>query len=74
MVIALENQWISDSWHADDGRRWHLFDTGSTDAELGLTQRIGHPTSTDLHNWQRVGGGPVPWRCRAMPPRCRPHR
>ena len=36
---------------------WHLFYTGSTRAEDGLKQRIGHATSTDLHAWRRVGDG-----------------
>ena len=124
MVIALEKQWIWDSWYAHDGQRhhgyflkadkslidpdlrhfnvsqghavsddlvnwthlgtcfapaavpawddyttwtgsvlqspdgvWHLFYTGSTRAEQGLYQRIGHATSTDLHSWVRVGDG-----------------
>ncbi len=41
----------------DDAGLWHLFYTGSTRAEQGLRQRIGHATSRDLHNWQRVGTG-----------------
>jgi len=124
MVIALEKQWIWDSWYVHDGSRWHgyflqadkslgdpdlrhfnvsqghavsddlvnwqhlgtclapsaspawddfttwtgsvlrggdelwhLFYTGSTRAEQGLYQRIGHATSVDLHNWQRIGTG-----------------
>lgn len=36
---------------------WHLFYTGATKAEDGLKQRIGHATSTDMHNWVRVGSG-----------------
>ena len=40
----------------DDGL-WHLFYTGTNHAEDGLKQRIGHATSTDLHNWSRVGDG-----------------
>ncbi len=36
---------------------WHLFYTGTTHAEDGLIQRIGHATSDDLHSWQRVGDG-----------------
>lgn len=40
-----------------DDELWHLFYTGTTRAEQGLYQRIGHATSTDLHNWQRVGTG-----------------
>ena len=122
MVIALENEWIWDSWYAHDGARWHgyflkadkslgdpdlrhfnvsqghavsddlvnwehlgtclaptkgsghfddlttwtgsvmqgpdgvwhLFYTGTCEAEKGMYQRIGHATSTDMHSWQRV--------------------
>lgn len=124
MVIALEKQWIWDSWYAKEGSRyhgyflqadkslidpdlrhfnvsqghavsddlvhwthlgtmfapaaipawddyttwtgsvlqgpdgtWHLFYTGSTRAEDGLYQRIGHATSADAHSWQRIGDG-----------------
>ncbi|MFV0360480.1 levansucrase [Tropicimonas sp.] len=41
----------------DDAGLWHLFYTGSSRAEEGKYQRIGHATSTDMHNWQRVGDG-----------------
>ena len=41
----------------DDEGLWHLFYTGSARSEDGLYQRIGHATSTDMHNWQRVGDG-----------------
>ena len=43
----------------DDAGLWHLFYTGSSRAEDGKRQRIGHATSTDLHRWTRVGSGPV---------------
>ena len=36
---------------------WHLYYTGTSHAEDALYQRIGHATSTDLHNWTRVGDG-----------------
>lgn len=48
--------WTGSVVQGDDGL-WHLFYTGSTRAEDGLRQRIGHATSTDLHSWQRVGTG-----------------
>ena len=48
--------WTGSVVQGDDGL-WHLFYTGSTRAEQGLRQRIGHATSTDLHSWQRVGTG-----------------
>ena len=41
----------------DDDGGWHLFYTGTQKSEEGLYQRIGHATSDDLHNWQRVGDG-----------------
>ncbi len=43
----------------DDDGLWHLFYTGSSKAENGLKQRIGHATSTDMHDWRRVGDGLV---------------
>ena len=63
-----------------DAGLWHLFYTGTSKAEDGRKQRIGHATSTDLHNWSRVGTGLVldintklyeeyhngPWDGRAM--------
>jgi len=36
---------------------WHLFYTGTSHADRGMKQRIGHATSADLHNWARVGDG-----------------
>ncbi|HEY8594912.1 MAG TPA: hypothetical protein VIL84_06685 [Devosiaceae bacterium] len=36
---------------------WHLFYTGTNRAEAGMKQRIGHATSTDMHNFERVGDG-----------------
>lgn len=41
----------------DDAGLWHLFYTGARKSEEGLYQRIGHATSNDMHNWQRVGDG-----------------
>ena len=40
--------------HAD---QWHLFYTGTSRSEDGMFQRIGHATSTDMHNWTRAGNG-----------------
>ncbi len=48
--------WTGSVLRGPDGL-WHLFYTGATRAEDGLYQRIGHATSTDLHNWSRVGSG-----------------
>jgi beta-fructofuranosidase len=41
----------------DPAGLWHLFYTGTTRAENGLYQRIGHATSPDGHSWVRVGSG-----------------
>ncbi len=41
----------------DDSDLWHLFYTGTSKAENGLKQRIGHATSADLLNWRRCGDG-----------------
>lgn len=46
--------WTGSTLKGDDGL-WHLFYTGSRKSEDGMYQRIGHATSTDLHNWNRVG-------------------
>lgn len=48
--------WTGSVVRGDDGL-WHLFYTGTMLAEQSLFQRIGHATSTDLHNWHRVGDG-----------------
>lgn len=46
--------WTGSTVRGDDGL-WHLYYTGTSKAEQGMVQRIGHATSTDLHNWTRVG-------------------
>jgi beta-fructofuranosidase len=48
--------WTGSVVQGDDGL-WHLFYTGTSRAEGGMKQRIGHATSTDLHHWSRVGDG-----------------
>jgi len=48
--------WTGSVLQGPDGL-WHLFYTGGSRAEDGLYQRIGHATSTDMHNWRRVGDG-----------------
>jgi len=37
--------------------QWHLLYTGTSHAERGLVQRIGHAVSNDLTAWERVGNG-----------------
>jgi beta-fructofuranosidase len=41
----------------DHAGLWHLFYTGTTRAEDGICQRVGHATSRDMHGWERVGDG-----------------
>ena len=41
----------------DDDGLWHLFYTGTSRAEEGVMQRIGHAVAEDLHHWSRVGDG-----------------
>ncbi len=48
--------WTGSVVRGDDDL-WHLFYTGSSRAERGLKQRIGHAISSDLHDWHRVGDG-----------------
>lgn len=48
--------WTGSVVRGDDDR-WHLYYTGTRKGEHGLPQRLGHATSTDLHNWDRVGDG-----------------
>ena len=55
-VLRLPNDWVWDSWIADDGDRYHLFFLKAPreigDARLRHTAaRIGHATSTDLSHW-----------------------
>lgn len=48
--------WTGSVVRGDDDL-WHLYYTGSSKDEDGMIQRIGHATSTDMHNWKRVGDG-----------------
>lgn len=48
--------WTGSVFQAPD-QKWHLFYTGTSRADDGMKQRIGHATSDDMHNWQRVGDG-----------------
>lgn len=48
--------WTGSVLKGGDGL-WHLFYTGTSLSENSMYQRIGHATSTDLHNWTRVGDG-----------------
>lgn len=48
--------WTGSVVRGDDDL-WHLYYTGTRQGEHGLPQRLGHATSSDLHNWVRVGDG-----------------
>ncbi len=48
--------WTGSVVHGDDDL-WHLYYTGTSKSEDGMVQRVGHATSTDLHNWTRLGDG-----------------
>ncbi len=56
-VLRLPEDWVWDSWVADDGERYHLFFLKAPRA-LNNTRlrhtaaRIGHATSTDLTRWK----------------------
>jgi len=41
----------------DEEGLWHLFYTGTAQAEDGLKQRIGHATARKLGEWERLGDG-----------------
>ncbi|MDE2914730.1 MAG: levansucrase [Paracoccaceae bacterium] len=48
--------WTGSTLRGDDGR-WHYFYTGTSTAEDGMIQRIGHAVGDDLESWERVGDG-----------------
>lgn len=56
-MLRLPDDWVWDSWTADDGEHYHLFflraPRGIVDPGLRHTAaRIGHATSTDLMDWE----------------------
>lgn len=48
--------WTGSTVRGDDGR-WHHFYTGTSRAEDGKIQRLGHAVGNDLKNWRRIGDG-----------------
>lgn len=48
--------WTGSVVQGDDGT-WHLFYTGTSKADNGKHQKLGHAVSEDLHTWRRVGDG-----------------
>jgi len=60
MMLALDTQWIWDSWYAREGDLWHAFflqaDKSIGDPDLRhFNVSQGHATSTDLVNWTYIG-------------------
>lgn len=48
--------WTGSVMQGPDGT-WHFYYTGTSHADQGLKQRLGHAVSKDLHHWQRVEDG-----------------
>ena len=48
--------WTGSTLRDNEGR-WHYFYTGTSQAEDGKIQRIGHAIGDDLETWERVGDG-----------------
>lgn len=66
-MLRLEDEWIWDSWVADDGDLYHLYFLKAPRSlgDPGLRHRaasVGHATSPDLENWTYLGNtlGPHP--------------
>lgn len=60
MVIALQDDWIWDSWYAHDGARWHGYFLKAPKSLINPDLRHfnvsqGHATSTDLVDWTHLG-------------------
>lgn len=60
MVLALEDEFVWDSWYVHDGDLWHCFFLKAPrsigDPELRhWNVKYGHATSTDLVNWTHLG-------------------
>ena len=60
MVLALDKEWIWDSWYLRDGDTWHAYflkaPRSLPDPELRhFNVSVGHATSPDLTNWTHLG-------------------
>ena len=60
MVLALENEWIWDSWYYRDGETWHAYFLKASKSLPDPDHRHwnvsqGHAVSTDLKSWQHLG-------------------
>lgn len=69
-MLRLADDWVWDSWVADDGERYHLFFLKAPRAlvDPGLRHArasVGHAVSTDLRDWQvlpdALGAEPGSW-------------
>jgi hypothetical protein len=61
-MLALKDQWIWDFWLHRDGPTWHIWfpkaDRSLRDEGLRhWNVSYGHATSTNGHDWERVGNG-----------------
>ncbi|HEX8092776.1 hypothetical protein [Jatrophihabitans sp.] len=59
-MLRLPDDWVWDSWIADDGERYHLYLLRASRALLDPTLRharatIGHASSLDLREWTYHG-------------------
>ena len=66
-VLRLEDEWIWDSWIADDGELYHLFFLQASRSLVDPGRRhthamIGHATSRDLYEWSYLGPALTPDR------------
>ena len=60
MTIALEHDWIWDSWYVHDGELWHGYFLKAPKSLINPELRHfnvsqGHATSTDLKTWEHKG-------------------
>lgn len=59
-MLRLDDEWIWDSWVADDGKQYHLYFLKAPRAladpdKRHAAARIGHAISTDLVDWHYLG-------------------
>jgi beta-fructofuranosidase len=64
-VLRLRDEWVWDSWVADDGERYHLYFLKAPRSLVDPARRhtaatIGHATSADLRTWEYHGEALAP--------------